>query len=175
MSRLLNAACKKSLNLLKKGLLIRGEAVEASKRRRSLLDHKIQQLSKGLSEGSVHDVSNDEEDKAENTKLMQKLQRNKLEMYKPHQHPHHQPRKLKFKCVRHLAGKTVQENLASFVSGRQGELYQKTDHVFTFIEVIKMVRLGMIKRSKSENKRIVPTEMELVLEQTQQGTSHEVS
>ncbi|GJU35337.1 hypothetical protein Tco_1183691, partial [Tanacetum coccineum] len=32
-----------------------------------------------------------------------------------------------------------------------------------------------IKRSKSENKRIVPTEMELVLEQTQQGTSHEVS
>ncbi|GJW60243.1 reverse transcriptase domain-containing protein [Tanacetum coccineum] len=31
-----------------------------------------------------------------------------------------------------------------------------------------------IKRSKSENKGIVPTEMELVLEQTQQGTSHEV-
>ncbi|GJT73238.1 hypothetical protein Tco_1032524 [Tanacetum coccineum] len=30
----------------------RGEAVEASKRRRSLLDHKIQQLSKGSSEGS---------------------------------------------------------------------------------------------------------------------------
>ncbi|GKA41466.1 hypothetical protein Tco_0734059 [Tanacetum coccineum] len=49
---LLNAACKKALNLLKKGLLIRGEAVEASKRRRSLLDHKIQQLSKGSSEGS---------------------------------------------------------------------------------------------------------------------------
>ncbi|GJX80912.1 hypothetical protein Tco_0329061 [Tanacetum coccineum] len=32
-----------------------------------------------------------------------------------------------------------------------------------------------IKRSKSENKGIVPTEMELVLEQTQQCTSHEVS
>ncbi|GJV09768.1 hypothetical protein Tco_1351309 [Tanacetum coccineum] len=31
-----------------------------------------------------------------------------------------------------------------------------------------------IKRSKSENKGIVPTEMELVLEQTQQCTSHEV-
>ncbi|GKC06755.1 hypothetical protein Tco_0998365 [Tanacetum coccineum] len=31
------------------------------------------------------------------------------------------------------------------------------------------------KRSKSENKGIVPTEMELLLEQTQQGTSHEVS
>nr|GEY99171.1 hypothetical protein [Tanacetum cinerariifolium] len=46
------ATCKKALNLLKKGLLIRGEAVEASKRRRGLLDHKIQLLSKGLSEGS---------------------------------------------------------------------------------------------------------------------------
>ncbi|GKE03807.1 hypothetical protein Tco_1395825 [Tanacetum coccineum] len=31
------------------------------------------------------------------------------------------------------------------------------------------------KRSKSENKGKVPTEMELVLEQTQQGSSHEVS
>ncbi|GJU23395.1 hypothetical protein Tco_1156737 [Tanacetum coccineum] len=31
------------------------------------------------------------------------------------------------------------------------------------------------KRSKSENKGKVPTEMELVLEQTQQGTSYEVS
>ncbi|GJV53158.1 homeodomain-like protein [Tanacetum coccineum] len=31
-----------------------------------------------------------------------------------------------------------------------------------------------IKRSKSENKGIVPTEMNLVLEQTKQGTSHEV-
>nr|GEY18111.1 UvrD-like helicase, ATP-binding domain, P-loop containing nucleoside triphosphate hydrolase [Tanacetum cinerariifolium] len=35
--------------------------------------------------------------------------------------------------------------------------------------------LGMIKRSKSEIKGKVPTEMELILEQTQQGTSHEVS
>ncbi|GJR84871.1 hypothetical protein Tco_0155656 [Tanacetum coccineum] len=34
---------------------------------------------------------------------------------------------------------------------------------------------GMKKRSKSENKGKVPTEMELVLEQTQQGTSYEVS
>ncbi|GKA52603.1 hypothetical protein Tco_0745918 [Tanacetum coccineum] len=31
------------------------------------------------------------------------------------------------------------------------------------------------KRSKCENKGIVPTEMELELEQTQQGSSHEVS
>ncbi|GKC91314.1 hypothetical protein Tco_1151963 [Tanacetum coccineum] len=43
---------KKALNLLKKGLLVPGEAMEASKRKRSMLDHRIQQLSKGLSEGS---------------------------------------------------------------------------------------------------------------------------
>nr|GEV08602.1 reverse transcriptase domain-containing protein [Tanacetum cinerariifolium] len=49
---LLNAACKKALNLSKKGLLIWGEAMEASKRKRSFLDHKIQLLSKGSSEGS---------------------------------------------------------------------------------------------------------------------------
>nr|GEV89516.1 hypothetical protein [Tanacetum cinerariifolium] len=51
-SSLLNATCKKALSLLKKGLLIQGEAVEASKRRRSLLEHKIQLLSRGSSEGS---------------------------------------------------------------------------------------------------------------------------
>ncbi|GJY48220.1 hypothetical protein Tco_0438176 [Tanacetum coccineum] len=33
----------------------------------------------------------------------------------------------------------------------------------------------MMKRSKCENKGIVSTEMELVLEYTQQGASHEVS
>nr|GEV31633.1 hypothetical protein [Tanacetum cinerariifolium] len=43
---------------------------------------------------------------------------------------------------------------------------KKTDNVLTFIGAI---------RSKSENKGIVPTEMELELEQTQQGSSHEVS
>ncbi|GKG40442.1 hypothetical protein Tco_0467219, partial [Tanacetum coccineum] len=32
-----------------------------------------------------------------------------------------------------------------------------------------------IKKEKNENKGIVPTEMELVLEYTQQGSSHEVS
>nr|GEY58301.1 hypothetical protein [Tanacetum cinerariifolium] len=38
--------------IMVKRLLIRREAVEASKRRRSLIDHKIQLLSKGSSEGS---------------------------------------------------------------------------------------------------------------------------
>ncbi|GJY43534.1 retrovirus-related pol polyprotein from transposon TNT 1-94 [Tanacetum coccineum] len=42
--------------------------IEASKRRRSMLDYRIQQLSKGSSEGSVQDVSNDEENKAEENK-----------------------------------------------------------------------------------------------------------
>ncbi|GJT92846.1 hypothetical protein Tco_1081691 [Tanacetum coccineum] len=84
-----------------------GEAMEASKRRRSMLDYRIQKLSKGSSEGSgiipevpdelkdnfgssssllsgsddeVRDVSSDEGKKLMKTKLMQKLQRNKLEM-----------------------------------------------------------------------------------------------
>nr|GEW69561.1 retrovirus-related Pol polyprotein from transposon TNT 1-94 [Tanacetum cinerariifolium] len=38
------------------------------------------------------------------------------------------------------------------------------------VEVLRMIE----KRSKSENKGIVQTEMELVLEQTQQGTSHKI-
>ncbi|GKA19545.1 hypothetical protein Tco_0699460 [Tanacetum coccineum] len=42
--------------------------MEASKRRRSMLDYKIQQLSKCSSKGSVQDVSNDEENKAEENK-----------------------------------------------------------------------------------------------------------
>ncbi|GJS28533.1 hypothetical protein Tco_0489153 [Tanacetum coccineum] len=42
-------------------------------------------------------------------------------------------------------------------------------------DMIRIHIIGMIKRSKCENKGIVPTEMELVLEYTQQGASHEVS
>ncbi|GKF10043.1 retrovirus-related pol polyprotein from transposon TNT 1-94 [Tanacetum coccineum] len=44
-----------------------------------------------------------------------------------------------------------------------------TKHFDSYIIIIRMVRLGMIKRSKCENKGILPTEMELVLEYTQQG------
>nr|GEU33635.1 hypothetical protein [Tanacetum cinerariifolium] len=66
-SSLLNAACMKALNLLKKGLMIRGEDVEASKRKRSALGHKIQQLSKGSSEGSsiIPEVLDDPKDNYE--------------------------------------------------------------------------------------------------------------
>nr|GEU67299.1 hypothetical protein [Tanacetum cinerariifolium] len=42
------------------------------------------------------------------------------------------------------------------------------------IPLDSVVVLGYEKRSKSKNKGKVPTEMELVLEQTQQGTSYEV-
>ncbi|GJQ97849.1 hypothetical protein Tco_0008988 [Tanacetum coccineum] len=43
------------------------------------------------------------------------------------------------------------------------------------IPLDSVVVLRYEKRSKSENKERVPNEMELVLEQTQQGTSYEVS
>ncbi|GKB47307.1 hypothetical protein Tco_0898060 [Tanacetum coccineum] len=42
----------KALNPLNKGLLVQGGAMKAPKRRRSILDYRIQQLSKGSSEGS---------------------------------------------------------------------------------------------------------------------------
>nr|GEV78133.1 retrovirus-related Pol polyprotein from transposon TNT 1-94 [Tanacetum cinerariifolium] len=74
-SRLLNADCKKALNLLKNGLLIRGRgAVEASKRRRRLLDHKIQLLSNGSSKGSgiIPKVPDDPKDNFCNSKVTEK-------------------------------------------------------------------------------------------------------
>ncbi|GJV69730.1 hypothetical protein Tco_1485239 [Tanacetum coccineum] len=46
-----------------------GEAKEASKRRKSMLDYRIQQLSKGSSEGSVQDVYNHEENKPGENKV----------------------------------------------------------------------------------------------------------
>nr|GEW60596.1 hypothetical protein [Tanacetum cinerariifolium] len=61
-------------------------------------------------------------------------------------------------------------NLECFVGGRNWRDLPR-DNPLVSIEV-----LGYdIKRSKCENKGIVPTEMELELEQTQQGSSHEVS
>ncbi|GJW90713.1 hypothetical protein Tco_0168266 [Tanacetum coccineum] len=93
---LFRCAWKKALNLLKKELLVRGEAMEMSKRRRYMLGYIIQQLSKGSNEGSgiipevpdepkdnsgssssslsesddeVQDVSSDEENKADENKV----------------------------------------------------------------------------------------------------------
>ncbi|GJR26200.1 hypothetical protein Tco_1102432 [Tanacetum coccineum] len=55
--------------------------------------------------------------------------------------------------------------------GSQNRRDLPMDNLLVSVEVLRYD----IKRSKSENKGIVPIEMELVLEQTQQGTSHEVS
>ncbi|GJT72520.1 putative ribonuclease H-like domain-containing protein [Tanacetum coccineum] len=53
--------------------------------------------------------------------------------------------------------------------------YQNQRDLPRDIPLDSVVVLRYEKRSKSENKGKVPTEMELVLEQTQQGTSYEVS
>ncbi|GJY28401.1 hypothetical protein Tco_0404168 [Tanacetum coccineum] len=93
---LFRCACKKAVNLLKKGLLVEGAALEAFKRRRSKLVYKIQQHSKGSSEGygiipevpnelkghfsssssslsgsddEVQDISSDEENKDDENKV----------------------------------------------------------------------------------------------------------
>ncbi|GJZ97962.1 hypothetical protein Tco_0670415 [Tanacetum coccineum] len=57
----------------------------------------------------------------------------------------------------------------------QGEVTQNRRDLPRDIPLESVVVLRYEKRSKSENKGRVPTEMELVLEQTQQGTSYEVS
>ncbi|GKC29607.1 hypothetical protein Tco_1036901 [Tanacetum coccineum] len=72
---------------------------------------------------------------------------------------------------RRLKIRRIFRNLESFVSGSQNWRDLPRDNPLVSVEVLRYD----IKRSKSENKGIVPTEMELVLEQTQQGTSHEVS
>ncbi|GKB15997.1 integrase, catalytic region, zinc finger, CCHC-type containing protein [Tanacetum coccineum] len=57
----------------------------------------------------------------------------------------------------------------------EAEEYQNRRDLPRDILLDSVVVLRYEKRSKSENKGKVPTEMELVLEQTQQGTSYEVS
>ncbi|GJY40558.1 hypothetical protein Tco_0427828 [Tanacetum coccineum] len=62
----------------------------------------------------------------------------------------------------------------SDVAGQRGTSQNRRD-LPRDIPLDSVVVLRYEKRSKSENKGRVPTEMELVLEQTQQGTSYEVS
>ncbi|GJS71263.1 hypothetical protein Tco_0704104 [Tanacetum coccineum] len=59
----------------------------------------------------------------------------------------------------------------TFPRSSQNRRYLPRDISLDNVEVLR----HDVKRSKSENKGKVPTEMELVLEQTQQGTSYEVS
>ncbi|GKA60961.1 hypothetical protein Tco_0760368 [Tanacetum coccineum] len=66
----------------------------------------------------------------------------------------------------------MQEEIYKFLlQGNQNQRDLPRDNPLVSVEVLRY----NIKRSKSENKGIVPTEMELVLEQTQQGSSHDVS
>ncbi|GJZ60639.1 hypothetical protein Tco_0616455 [Tanacetum coccineum] len=91
--------------------------MEASKRRRSMLDYRIQQLSKGSSEGSgiIPEVPDEPKDNSGQ-----------------HQHPHHQPHMLKFKCVRPLAQKTDSEKLKSvgwWKENREGQTNAAEDNM----------------------------------------------
>ncbi|GKC23832.1 hypothetical protein Tco_1025982 [Tanacetum coccineum] len=65
----------------------------------------------------------------------------------------------------------VQQKLTNLIiDERQNQRDLPRDISLDSVEVLRYE-----KRSKSENKGKVPTEMELILEQTQQGTSYEVS
>ncbi|GJU64472.1 hypothetical protein Tco_1246307 [Tanacetum coccineum] len=70
---------------------------------------------------------------------------------------------------RQLYQRRLMQNLEKFVGGRNQRDLPRD------IPLDSVVVLRYEKRSKSENKGKVPTEMELVLEQTQQGAYYEVS
>nr|GEV12602.1 hypothetical protein [Tanacetum cinerariifolium] len=65
-----------------------------------------------------------------------------------------------------LKTRRIMRSLEKFVGGR---LYGRDGYPLVSVEVLRYD-----KRSKSENTGIVPAEMELILEHTQQGISHEV-
>ncbi|GJX50432.1 retrovirus-related pol polyprotein from transposon TNT 1-94, partial [Tanacetum coccineum] len=71
-------------------------------------------------------------------------------------------------------GRGKELNILSTSLGTVGVLTQNQRDLPRDIPLDSVVVLRYEKRSKSENKGKVPTEMELVLEQTQQGTSYEV-
>nr|GEU50229.1 hypothetical protein [Tanacetum cinerariifolium] len=66
---------------------------------------------------------------------------------------------------------TYTSSIMKTKAARQNQRDLPRDIQLASVEVHRYI----IEKSKSENKGILPTEMELVLEQTQQGTSHEVS
>ncbi|GJT97418.1 retrovirus-related pol polyprotein from transposon TNT 1-94 [Tanacetum coccineum] len=152
---------KRQLFLTTERIADLGEAVEASKRRRSLLDHKIQQLSKGSSEGSsiIPEVPNEPNDnskkQARNVQTSLTLSSAKLETQSMVDVPIHQE------------DPVVQRNpLIDTVTLMVTDKAASTPTPPTTKAQVQM--------SKSKNKGIVPTEMELELELTQQGSSHEV-
>ncbi|GJS28389.1 hypothetical protein Tco_0489009 [Tanacetum coccineum] len=83
---------------------------------------------------------------------------------------------IRLKCKLHPSCAKHFSNIDAHVEGEHFEWFKAENNterptMFVITWSYKVVRI----RSKSENKGKVPTEMELVLEQTQQGTSHEVS
>ncbi|GJV65868.1 hypothetical protein Tco_1476696 [Tanacetum coccineum] len=80
-----------------------------------------------------------------------------------------------------LYQRRLMRNLEMFVGGANGYVIRcnvevpKTDYLNLLHWSDKVVKFRYEKRSKSENKGKVPTEMEPILEQTQEGTSYEVS
>nr|GEX85261.1 hypothetical protein [Tanacetum cinerariifolium] len=72
-----------------------------------------------------------------------------------------------FSIQKWLKIRMIFRNLESFVGGRRD---LPRDNPLVRVEILKKD----IKKEKSENKGRVPTEMELELEQTQQGSSYEV-
>ncbi|GJT43088.1 hypothetical protein Tco_0951803 [Tanacetum coccineum] len=86
---------------------------------------------------------------------------------------HQQIRKFNLKSLIELTKNHPLENVIGDPSrpvDTQNRRDLPRDNPLVSVEVLRYD----IKRSKSKNKGIVPTEMELVLEQTQKGTSHEV-
>ncbi|GKE07173.1 hypothetical protein Tco_1399191 [Tanacetum coccineum] len=70
----------------------------------------------------------------------------------------------------------LMRNLEKFVGGKNTEITSDySNGQYNFVILCPSPYQVVRYRSKSENKEKVPTEMELVLEQTQQGTSSEVS
>ncbi|GJW13021.1 hypothetical protein Tco_0017154 [Tanacetum coccineum] len=75
---------------------------------------------------------------------------------------------LKTICVSHAPCNTMKPLPRSKQSGKLNRRDLPRDNPLVSVEILRCD----IKRSKSENKGIVPTEMELVLEQTQQDSRH---
>nr|GEU91915.1 ribonuclease H-like domain-containing protein [Tanacetum cinerariifolium] len=179
--------CKKALNLLKKGLLIQGEAEEASIGRRSLLDHKIQQLSKGSSEGFgiISEFLDEPKDnyevvkkQARNVQTSLTLSSSKLKIQSIVDVPIHQEYpSIQRTSLIDIVISMVTDKIAStpIPPTTQAQVPHLLERQFKIISIaldnllvsVEVLRYD-IKRIKSENKGIVPTEMELVLEETQQ-------
>nr|GEV05595.1 hypothetical protein [Tanacetum cinerariifolium] len=72
-----------------------------------------------------------------------------------------------------LKTRRIMRSLEKFVGGRLIEMEYQKDRPWISLVNVEVIRYD--KRSKTKNMGMVPTEMELILEHTEQGISHEVS